>query len=136
MAIPAKWYQRSSIIANDSSIFKNGYIGGNAEGISLGRKWIRRSSHGKEPRGLVWGVPLWDGMLGGRELGATIDGGLGREGTEGDSLMCKDLKRNNIVETPTFTNLSLFAYTIRFKSKSKEPKEAQDIIHRCFQALL
>ena len=58
-------------------------------------------------------------MLGGRDLGVTIGAGLGKEGTEaprsilgGDSSMCKDLEGNKIMQTPTFTNLSLFAYII------------------------
>jgi len=62
------------------------------------------------------GVP---GMLGGRELGATIGGGLGREGTEAPLQYLggrcakteEGQQRNKIAQTPTFTNLSLFAYT-------------------------
>ena len=62
------------LVANDSSVFKNGYFGGKVEGISTGENGGRGAR--KENQGSLFeecrcGVP---GMLGGRELGATISG--------------------------------------------------------------
>jgi len=59
-----------NIVARDSSIFKNGYIGGNVEGISSGGNGSGGVATEKNHEGLFGEcrcrVP---GMLGGRELG-------------------------------------------------------------------
>jgi len=61
-----RFLQKGSI-ANDSSIFKNGYFGGNVEGIGLrgnGDGVARRKNHDHLFGKCRCGVPEWKGNLG------------------------------------------------------------------------